>query len=171
MMDTVYVPLVVAAGAAANLLIAAMFAARVVAPRRSRPLGFAGTAMAIPLSVACLIAFDSGADVWLIVLPAVFVAFAVIELVVDLLLPVDVRATRWLWPYLAAFYLAQWAVIGAAFLANTLGGATVLVTYFICLAATGWSYREVGHGEDRGLRGAQAAGVSRTSTSRKREQP
>jgi hypothetical protein len=47
---------------------------------------------------------------------------------------------------LGAFYLAQWAVVGAAFLAWQPGGFAVLVTYFACLAATAWSYRRVGHG-------------------------
>jgi hypothetical protein len=137
---------VVGAGAAANLLFAAMFLTRVLAPRWSRPLGFAGTAMALPLLGAALGARAWGASAWLVALPLVFLAFGVVEVYVDLLATVEVRTTRWLWPYLAAFYLGQWAVIAASFLVSTAGGALVLVTYFLCLAATGWSYREVGHG-------------------------
>jgi hypothetical protein len=53
---------------------------------------------------------------------------AVAEVVVDVLLDVDIRTTRWLWPHLAGFYLAQWAVIGAAFRASTSGGAAVLIS-------------------------------------------
>lgn len=145
-METLYGPLVVGAGTAANLLIAGMFVARVTAPARARSLGFAGTAMAIPLAAASLIALAHEADVWLIVLPAVFVVFALIEVYADVVSDVDVRTTRWLGPYLAVFYLAQWSLVGAAFLVRTVGGAAVLGTYFICLAATGWSYRRVGHG-------------------------
>lgn len=65
------------------------------------------------------------------------VFFALAEIVADLVGPFDVRASRWVWPYLLVFYLAQWAVIGAA---------TVLASHFVCLAATVYSYRRVGHG-------------------------
>jgi hypothetical protein len=148
-MTTAYPILVVGAGVAANLLFAAMFAARVRIPRWSRPLGFAGTAMAAPLAAASVVAARTGGDAWDVFLPLVFVAFAAAEVVVDLLLDVDIRTTRWLWPYLMGFYLAQWAVIGAAFRTSTPGGAAVLASYFVCLAATAYSYRRVRHGLDR----------------------
>jgi hypothetical protein len=144
--------LVALGGASANLLFAGMFAARVVAPRWGRPLGFVGVAMAIPLAAAAAVALTSGQDAWAVVLPLVFVAFALGEAVVDLLLPFEIRRTRWLWPYLLAFYLAQWAVIGAAFIASRAAGFAVLATYFVCLAATAWSYRRVGHGPSRSSR-------------------
>jgi hypothetical protein len=79
------------------------------------------------------------------VLPAVFVVFALVEVHVDVLADVEVRMTRWLGTSLAAFYLAQWAVIGEAFLTSSSGGASVLVISFVCLVATAWSYRKVGH--------------------------
>lgn len=147
MSNLLYTLLVVGAGCVANLLFSAMFIARVVAPERARTLGFAGTAMAAPLALAALLAQLDGAEAWLVALPLVFVAFAAVEVVVDVISTTDVRATRWLWPYLASFYLAQWAIIGAAFLASPPGGAAVLLTYFMCLAATAWSYRRVGHGD------------------------
>lgn len=160
-MDTVYAPLVVVAGTASNLLFAAMFVARVVAPRRARLLGLVGTGMAVPLATATVVAAaDPEADAWMAILPAVFVGFAVVEVLVDVVLDVDVRSTRWLWPYLLAFYLAQWAVVGAAFLATTAGGVVVLITYFACLAATAWSYRRVGHGDRRPSRTSRRAGAS-----------
>lgn len=145
-MSDPYAALVVGAGTAANMLIAGMFVARVHAPRRSRALGFAGTAMAIPLAVASAVAISSDRGGWFVTLPLGFVVFAIVEVIVDLLLDVDVRTTGWLWPYLAVFYLAQWAVIGAAFLVGTGGGFAVLATYFVCLTATAYSYRRVGHG-------------------------
>jgi hypothetical protein len=52
----------------------------------------------------------------------------------------------WLWPYLILFYAGQWALIGAAFRASTPGGYVVLASYFVCLIATAYSYRQVGHG-------------------------
>jgi hypothetical protein len=76
----------------------------------------------------------------------VFVVFAVVEVIVDVLLDFEIRATVWLWPYLMLFYLAQWAVIGAAFRVSEPGGFAVLVSYFVSLATTIYSYRRVGHG-------------------------
>ena len=116
-----YSILVVGAGAASNLLFAAMFIARVVRPAWSRRLGFTGTAMALPLGAAAVVASTGPVAPWLVALPAVFVAFALVEVYVDGIATTDVRSTRWLWLYLAGFYLAQWAVIGAAFMASTAG--------------------------------------------------
>lgn len=145
-MNTLYGALVVVAGSVANLAIAAMFVLRVREPHRARPFGFFGTAMALPLLAGSIVAAATGMEGWDIALPLVFVAFAVVEILVDVVVGFDVRATRWLWPYLMSFYIAQWAVIGAAFRASDVGGTIVLVTYFVCLAATAYSYRRVGHG-------------------------
>ena len=145
-MNTAYPVLVVGAGLLANLLIAAMFVARVLTPKWARALGFAGTAMAIPLAGASIVAIREGGDAWAVVLPLVFVVFAVVEVIVDLILDIEFRTTAWLWPYLMLFYVAQWAVIGAAFRVSEIGGFAVLISYFICLAATAYSYRRVGHG-------------------------
>ncbi len=140
-----YAVLVVASGSLANLLFAAMFTARVVAPVWAHPLGLAGTAMAVPLLVASAVAWRSGASGWEVGLPLVFVGFALVEVAVDDLFHLDVRATAWLWPYLVSFYLAQWAVIGAGFRVSRGGGYVLLITYFLCLAATAYSYWSVGH--------------------------
>jgi hypothetical protein len=145
-MGNLYPALVVGGGIAANLLIAGMFLARVYRPASARTLGFAGTAMAFPLAAASFVAVTAELGAWQVLLPLVFVVFAVIEVAVDVVLDVEVRETRWLWAYLAAFYLAQWALIGAAFLAAVPGGFAVLMSYFLCLGATAWSYRRVGHG-------------------------
>jgi hypothetical protein len=147
--SALYGVLVVVSGCLANLAIAVMFYLRVGEPERSRPFGFFGTAMAVPLLIASIIAASAGMEGWDVALPLVFVGFAVIEILVDVVADFDVRSTRWLWPYLMSFYVAQWAVIGAAFRVGELAGAAVLVTYFVCLAATVYSYRRVGHGEQR----------------------
>jgi hypothetical protein len=106
--------------------------------------------MALPLAGAAAIASASGAAAWDVVLPLVFVLFAAIEVLVDVVGLVDVRTTRWLWPYLTAFYLAQWAIIGAAFRVSEPAGWAVLTSYGITLAATAYSYRRVGHGVPAG---------------------
>ena len=146
-MDALYSVMVVGSGVAAHLLIAAMFVLRVTAPSRAHAWGLAGTAAAIPLTIAAVRAFVVGGEPWAVVLPLVFVAFAVVEVLVDDVVHFDVRHSRWLGPYLALFYAGSWGLIGAAFLASPLGGFMVLGSYFVCLAATFWSYRRVGHGE------------------------
>ena len=158
--DGLRVALLVGAGVGANLLIAAMFIARVIRPAVARPLGLGGTAMAIPLGLAAAFARMDGLDVWDVVLPLVFVLFAVVEVMVDSIPDFEVRETRWLWPYLMLFYLAQWAVIGAAFRASEPGGLVVLVSYFVCLGATAYSYRRVGHGIDAGEGASEPHGVT-----------
>jgi hypothetical protein len=141
-----YTMLVVGSATIANLLLAAMFAARVVAPSVAQSLGFAGTAMALPAAGASLIAARTGRPGWDIALPLVFVAFAAVEVLADAVLRSEFRTTAWLWPYLVLFYAGQWALIGAAFRASSLGGFVVLASYFVCLAATAYSYNRVGHG-------------------------
>ena len=148
-MDTTYTVLVVGAGVTANLAIATMFVLRVVRPDRARSIGLLGTAMGIPLAMAAGHAWVVGADGWTVALPAAFVVFAVVEIAVDVVWDFDIRTSRWLVGYLALFYVGQWGVIGAAFRADPGGGAAVLVTYFVCLAATAYSYRRVGHGTPR----------------------
>lgn len=145
-MDATYIGLVVVGGSIANLLIGLMFVARVNRPDKARILGLSGTAMAVPLLLASVIAVAGARGTWDVVLPLGFVGFAIIEIWVDVISDFEVRTSRWLGPYLAAFYLGQWCVIGAAFRAVPLGGAVVLVSYFLCLAATVYSFRRVGHG-------------------------
>lgn len=157
-MTTTHTGLVITAGVIGNLAFAAMFIARVRDPGRARTYGLFGTSMALPLVVAALIAWAQEMEGWDVVLPLVFVAFAAIEILVDFILDFEVRESRWLWPYLMSFYLAQWSVIGVAFRVSEAGGAAVLVSYFICLAATAYSYRKVGHGTGR--HGADKPSVS-----------
>jgi hypothetical protein len=142
-----YAVLVVGGGTLANLLIAAMFAARVVTPSWASALGWAGTVMAIPLAVGSALALRDGTSAWKVALPLVFVAYAVLEVVLDGILHLKFRSTAWLGPYLILYYGGQWAIIGAAFLASRQGGFVVLVSYFVCLAATLFSLIRVGHGQ------------------------
>lgn len=153
-MDTIYTVLVVAGGVVSNLAIGSMFVLRVRSPAHAKGVGLLGTAMAVPLLIASVRAWQLGADAWSVTLPLGFVVFAVVEVVVDLVLDFEIRTSRWLGPYLGLFYLGQWAVVGAAFVASPAGGAAVLITYFLCLAATAYSFRRVGHGTSPGESGA-----------------
>jgi len=80
------------------------------------------------------------------ILPLMMVLFLVVEFVLDYWLKFNFRQTAWLGPYLLVYYLALFAMIGYAFLAGKQYGFITLITYFINLAATFFSYARVGHG-------------------------
>ncbi|MCX6033751.1 MAG: hypothetical protein NTV38_02050 [Chloroflexi bacterium] len=69
-----------------------------------------------------------------------------VEFVLDYILKFDFRQSRWLGPYLGLYYLALLGMIGYTFAVGKLYGFVTLVTYFINLAATAWSYARVQHG-------------------------
>ncbi len=56
------------------------------------------------------------------------------------------RQTSPLGPYLLTFYLGQFALIGYSFLVGKPHGFMTIITYFLCLGATAYSYMRVGHG-------------------------
>ena len=84
----------------------------------------------------------------MVVLPVLMVAFILLELMLDYILKVNFRQTRMLGPYLLLYYIAQMGLIGYAFLVNKAAGVITLVTYFLSLGATGYSYYRVGHGRE-----------------------
>jgi hypothetical protein len=88
----------------------------------------------------------SGRDWWTFVLPLIMIAFLILELLLDYVLQIPFRETRLLWLYLALFYLSAWMMIGYTFLVDKPYGFITLIIYFISLAATAYSYSQVGHG-------------------------
>jgi hypothetical protein len=94
---------------AVNLLQAAGFISRVYTgnQRINHILGYVMIALAIPAAVALVAFLRSGAG-WLFWLgPAVYIAFIVVEIVVDYALPVEFRSPRRpeiLVPYLLLFF-------------------------------------------------------------------
>ncbi len=110
-------------------------------------LGYGTLVMAIPLA-AIAVANLAGGRKWAFwVLPLFMVAYLAVEFLFDYLLKLDFRHTALLGPYLLIYYLALFALIGYAFLAGKPYGFVTLVTYFINLAATFYSYARVGHGK------------------------
>ena len=109
-------------------------------------VGIINLLLVIPLTAAVILNFTSGRDWWSFVLPLVMIAFLILELLLDYVLQIPFRETRLLWPYLALFYLSAWMMIGYTFLVNKTYGFITLVTYFLSLAATAYSYSQVGHG-------------------------
>ena len=64
----------------------------------------------------------------------------------DYWLELDFRHSRLLGPYLLLYYAALMGMVGYSFLAGDAFGVVTLITYFVQLGATVYSYRKVGHG-------------------------
>ena len=130
-----------------NLLMIVVFLARVRGRKQVESVAGLGTVlMGIPFALTAALNAIGHRDAWLVILPIPIFLHCVIELFVDYIWKSDFRQTRWLWPYLILFYIGQWLLVGYAFLVNDLYGFVTLVTYFLCLAATAYSYSKVKHG-------------------------
>jgi hypothetical protein len=130
-----------------NLFLSGVFLARTRAARQlERGLGFLAVLLGGPLMAAVLLNAIGQRAWWAFLLPLPTVLHCLVELYVDYLRPTGFRQTRWLWPYLMLFYVGQWFLVGYTFLASQAYGTVTLVSYFICLAATFYSYRKVKHG-------------------------
>jgi hypothetical protein len=132
-----------------NLLVTGIFVSRAKQWKRAEePLGWISVALALPVAIALVLNILGDREWWASVLPALLLAFLIVELILDYILKLAFRRTRFLGPYLLLFYAAQMGMIGYAFLAGEIFGAITLVTYFLCLGATGYSYSKVGHGRE-----------------------
>ena len=109
-------------------------------------LGIINILLIMPLSLAVVLNILGVREWWTYVLPLILIMFLIVELLLDYVLQIPFRETRLLWPYLALFYLSAWMMIGYSFLVSKSYGFITLVTYFISLAATAYSYSQVGHG-------------------------
>lgn len=114
--------------------------------RLERVVGILNILLVIPVAIAVILNFTSEREWWTFVLPLFMIAFLILELLLDYVLKIPFRETRLLWPYLALFYFSAWMLIGYTFLVNRTYGFVTLITYFISLAATAYSYSQVGHG-------------------------
>ena len=130
-----------------NLLITGIMLSRPFGlARLENILGITNLLLILPFSLAVILNFLGGREWWSYVLPVVIIVFLIVELLLDYVLQIPFRETRLLWPYLALFYLSAWMMIGYTFLVSKPYGFITLVTYFISLAATAYSYSQVGHG-------------------------
>ena len=138
---------VVVAANAWNLLLVGVFLARAGGAKRLEwRFGLAAVALVPSFAAVALGNALAHRPWWAVALPLVIVAFLLVELVLDYLLALDFRQSRFLGPYLLLFYAAQWAEIGYGFAVGRAAGFATLVTYFLCLAATGCSYARIGYG-------------------------
>lgn len=130
-----------------NLLLAGMFLARVKGRKRpSQVFGWSAVALGLPVAAVAVLNLIGGREWWTVVLPALYVAFALLELLLDGILKYDFRSSRLLGPYLLVFYVSLWALTGYCFSIGPVYGFVTLATYFFCLAVTMYAYRRVGHG-------------------------
>jgi hypothetical protein len=133
-----------------NLLLVVIFLSRARAMTRDNLVehiaGLTTVAMALPLAAATVANLIARRNGWLWALPLVTVVYLVVEFVLDYVLHIDFRSTGLLTPYLILYYLGELAMIGYAFMVGKLYGLITLVTYFINLAATFYSYACVRHG-------------------------
>jgi hypothetical protein len=130
-----------------NLLMVTIFLLRVGGHRGlERALGWINITLILPLGLGAAWNARAGRDVWFAVLPALLAVFLLVELLLDYVLTLEFRRTRLLGPYLLLYYASQMGMIGYAFLVKETYGFITLATYFLCLFATAYSYRKVGHG-------------------------
>ena len=129
-----------------NLALIGLFLSRPLAlPRVEYFLGLFLSALAIPLIGLATLNYRAGRDWWAYVLPLVMAAFLLLEFILEYVLGINWRKTWFFGPYLAFYYLSLMLMIGYAFLAGKVYGAVTLVTYFLGLAATWYSYTRVGY--------------------------
>jgi len=130
-----------------NLILTMIFLIRIHGrPAWEHALGYGTIVMILPLAVIAVLNAIRGRSWAFWVLPLVMVAYLGLEFVLDYVLKLNFRQTALLGPYLLMYYLGQFALIGYAFLVGRPQGFTTLITYFICLGATAYSYLRVGHG-------------------------
>jgi hypothetical protein len=124
-----------------NLLMAAIFFTRPRGWNRfERAVGLILVALALPLGAAAILNLLANREWWFVVLPLPLILHGVVELLLDYILELDFRQTRWLGPYLGLFYLGQWGLIGYAFVVQPIYGFCTLATYFLCLGATRYAH-------------------------------
>ena len=130
-----------------NVLMIGIFLSRPPGLKRvERVQGWIGIALAVPAGVAVVLNALGQREWWTMVLPALFVIFEIVELVLDYILKLDFRHSRLLGPYLLLYYASTMGLIGYSFLVHKTYGFITLATYFLCLLATWYSYSKVGHG-------------------------
>lgn len=138
------------------ILIANLFNVATLGIMLSRPAGLAQLERTLGLFIILILGFPlfilvllhawRGREWWTFTLPAILLSFILLEAILDYILQIEFRQTRLLGPYLLLFYAGQMVMVGYAFLTRNALGAMTLITYFACLGATWYSYRQVGHG-------------------------
>ena len=129
-----------------NLALIGLFLSRPLGqPKIEYFLGLFLSAMILPLGALAVLNYRAGREWWAFALPLIMAAFLLLEFILEYLLGVNWRGTWLRGPMLLFYYLALMFMIGYAFLTGRVYGAITLVTYFMGLAATWYSYTRVGY--------------------------
>ncbi len=130
-----------------NLLMVGIFLLRTKGLARAESiLGLILLSLILPIGGAIILNIVGKRGVWNVLLPTLLVAFLLLEMVLDYILKLDFRNTWMLGPYLLLYYLALMGMIGYTFRIDRPFGFITLITYFLQLGATWYSYSQVGHG-------------------------
>lgn len=130
-----------------NLLMVGIFLSRTKGLKRVEFwLGLGLEMLALPLIIAVILNVIEGRELWFSILPLPLIVFLIVELWLDYLLKLDFRRSGFLGPYLILYYLGLMGMIGYAFLVSKVWGFGTLVTYFLNLIVTWYSYKKVAHG-------------------------
>ncbi len=127
-----------------NLMVVGLMLARVA--QIDYNLAVPLVLMALLLIAASIVNAIGKRENWFYILPLILAVYLFAEWLLDYVFKIDFRSTWLLGPYLLLFYAGQMGMIGYAFLAKKGYGVITLVTYFLSLAATAYSYINVGHG-------------------------
>jgi uncharacterized membrane protein YfcA len=127
-----------------NLMVVGLMLARVA--HIDYDLGVPLIVMAVLLIAASVFNITRKREKWFSILPLILATYLLFEWCLDYLLKIEFRSTWLLGPYLLLFYAGQMGMIGFSFLVKKGYGVVTLVTYFLSLAATAYSYVNVGHG-------------------------
>jgi hypothetical protein len=129
-----------------NLALIALFLSRPLKlPRLEYFLGLFLSALILPLIALAILNLKAGREWWSYVLPLVMAAFLLLEFILEYVLGINWRKTWFMGPYLLLYYFSLMMMIGYAFLVGKPYGFITLVTYFLGLAATWYSYTHVGY--------------------------
>jgi hypothetical protein len=130
-----------------NMMIVGVMLSRIPGWKRfERIIGLVNIALIAPLSVALGYNAINQRTWWMILMPGLVILYLFMEFILDYVLKSDFRHSRGLGPYLLIYYLAQWGLIGYAFIVGEIQGFVTLFTYFLSLGATAYSYARVRHG-------------------------
>jgi hypothetical protein len=133
-----------------NILLSIIFVVRAQAGTRATQtehiLGLIIVGMIAPLALTIAVNVLSKRGIWYWILPAITILYLILEFALDYLQKGDFRSTSLLVPYLILFYLSQFAMVGYSFITGKTYGFITLLTYFINLAATFFSYARIRHG-------------------------
>ena len=129
-----------------NIIMVVIFLARMKGIPHIPGVLIIWMAFIILLAITAVLNFKEKRELWEVLLPALFIAFLILEVVLDYVLKLEFRNTWLLGPYLLTYYLAIMGMIGYTFRIGKKYGLLTLATYFLSQIAALFSYVNVGHG-------------------------